>query len=185
MFFPITLLATMKVTSFTIEIFGIFLAFFVIHCNSILELHKKMPKLFCKYIFFFCHNKYSFVKMKIRALCSKSDFSLFFQNVNPKIKKQHKKTLCNFQKSKMKFEKWKKVKILHVSKENHFFYSLITPFICSELPTWTLKAFQCMGCFGRPCRQFYLHEKHIKRSPKFPKCKNRVVRLAKSCDNFL
>ena len=54
--------------------------------------------------------------MEMRALCSQPLFSPFFQNINPKIKKLHKKTLCNFQKSKMKSENTKKVNLLHTSK---------------------------------------------------------------------
>ena len=54
--------------------------------------------------------------MEMRALCSQPLFSPFFQNINPKIKKLHKKTLCNFQKSKMKCENTKKVNLLHISK---------------------------------------------------------------------
>ena len=69
-------------------------------------------------------------KMEMRALCSQPLFSPFFQNVNPKIKIQHKKTLCNFQKSKMKCENTKKVKLLHISKYFLFFSLVIILLIC-------------------------------------------------------
>ena len=59
--------------------------------------------------------------MEMRALCSQPLFSPFFQYLKAKIKKLHKKTLCNFQKSKMKSENTKKVNLLHTSKHFLFF----------------------------------------------------------------
>ena len=112
-------------------------------------------------------------------------FFTFFSNVNPKIKKQHKKTLCNFQKSKMKCENTKKVNLLHTSKHFLFFPLIIIPLIC-RYPTTMHYIGVSMSCvYGLVSREFCLHRKLIKRSSKIPKSKNQVMHSSHLDDEYM
>ena len=112
-------------------------------------------------------------------------FFTFFSNVNPKIKKQHKKTLCNFQKSKMKCENTKKVNLLHTSKYFCFFISIIIPLICRH-PTTMHYIDVSMSCvYGWVSREFCLHRNPIKRSSEFPKSKKQVIHLSHLDDEYI
>jgi len=50
-----------------------------------------------------------------------SDFLQLFQIVFPIFKIQHKKPVCNFQKSKINLKNMKKTTYLHISNDTKFF----------------------------------------------------------------
>ena len=51
----------------------------------------------------------------------------FFQYLKAKIKIQHKKSLCNFPKFKMKYKNWKTLFLLHLSNKNQDFWTFLPP----------------------------------------------------------
>ena len=123
--------------------------------------------------------------MKNRSLCSQPLFSPFFQYLKAKIKKLHKKTLCKFQKSKMKCENTKKVNLLHTSRYFQFFSLIIILLVCRQLTTSHYIGVSLICVYGQVSREFYLHKNLIKRSSHFPKSKNRVVHSSVSRDDLL
>ena len=112
-------------------------------------------------------------------------FFTFFQYLKAKIKKLHKKTLCNFQKSKMKCENTKKVNLLHTSKHFLFFSMSIIPLMCRQLPTTHYIDVSVICVYRYISRKICLHRNPIKRSSFFPKSKNQDVHSSISCDDLL